>query len=183
MALHLRLGASQHPQLKTEEINEKNDSYHSVRAGRSGPNFNRVASSVRAADSAWRLGETSITGIDESLSIKLKDGKKVSGKFSSANDSELTIIRKGRQQVIARDSIAQVHHLKRKAEKAKYAAIGAGIGAGAGTAIGGAKANSASDDGCVYTIVGVAFGTGFGALGGLLFGQGKRKHVLIYEAP
>ncbi|HEX6188102.1 MAG TPA: hypothetical protein VFZ40_08470 [Pyrinomonadaceae bacterium] len=122
-------------------------------------------------------------GIDESLSIKLKDGKKVSGKFSSANDSELTIIRKGRQQVITKDSIAQVHHLQRKAEKAKYAAIGAAIGAGTGAAIGGAKANSASDDGYVYTIVGVVFGTGFGALGGLLFGQGKRKHVLIYEAP
>lgn len=122
-------------------------------------------------------------GIDESLSIKLKDGKKVSGKFSSANDSELTIIRKGKQQVIAKDTIAQVHHLQRRAEKAKYAAIGAGIGAGAGAAIGGVKANSTSDDGYVYTIVGVVFGTGFGALGGLLFGAAKRKHVLIYEAP
>lgn len=122
-------------------------------------------------------------GIDENLSIKLKDGKKVSGKFSSANDSELTIIRKGKQQVVTKDTIAQVHHLKRKAEKAKYTAIGAGIGAGAGAAIGGAKANSASDDGYVYTIIGVAFGTGFGALGGFLFGQAKRKHVLIYEAP
>jgi hypothetical protein len=121
-------------------------------------------------------------GIDESLSIKLKDGKKLSGRFSSANDSELTIIRKGKQQVIAKDTIAQVHHLQRKAEKAKYAAIGAGIGAAAGTAIGGAKASSASDDGYVYTIVGVIFGTGFGALGGLLFGAAKRKHVLIYEA-
>lgn len=122
-------------------------------------------------------------GTDESLSIRLKDGKKVSGKFSSANDSELTIIRKGKQQVIARDSIAQVHHLKRKAEKGKYAAIGAAIGAGAGAAIGGAKANSTSDDGYVYTIVGVMFGSGFGALGGFLWGAAKRKHVLIYEAP
>ena len=123
-------------------------------------------------------------GADESLSIKLKDGKKVSGKFSSANDSELTIIRKGKQQVITRDSIAQVHHLKRKAEKAKYAAIGAGIGAAAGAGIGGAKAasGSSSDDG-IYTLVGLIFGTGFGALGGFLFGAAKRKHVLIYEAP
>ena len=122
-------------------------------------------------------------GTDESLSIRLKDGKKVSGKFSSANDSELTIIRKGRQQVIAKDAIAQVHHLKRKAEKAKYAAIGAGIGAGTGAIIGGVRANSTSDDGYVYTIVGVIFGTGFGALGGFLWGAAKRKHVLIYEAP
>lgn len=122
-------------------------------------------------------------GVDESLSIKLRDGKKVSGKFSSANASELTIIRKGRQQVIAKDTIAQVYHSQRKAEKAKYTAIGAAIGAGAGAAIGGARANSTSDDGYVYTIVGVIFGTGFGALGGLLFGQAKRKSVLIYEAP
>ena len=121
-------------------------------------------------------------GVDESVSVKLKDGKKISGKFSSANDSELTIIRKGKQQVIAKDTIAQVYHRQRKAEKAKYAAIGAAIGAGAGAAIGGAKAQGASDDGYVYTIVGVIFGTGFGALGGFLFGAGKRKHVLIYEA-
>lgn len=122
-------------------------------------------------------------GLDEELSVKLRDGKKVRGRFSSANDSELTIIRKGRQQVIAKDTIAQVYQLERKAEKAKYAAIGAAIGAGAGAAIGGAKASSTSDDGYVYTIVGVIFGTGFGALGGFLFGAAKRKHVLIYQAP
>ncbi len=120
--------------------------------------------------------------IDESLSIKLKDGHKVSGKFSSANDSELTIIRKGKQQVITKATIAEVYLLQRKAEKAKYAAIGAGIGLGAGAAIGGTKASHTSDDGYVYTIVGVIFGAGFGALGGLLFGAAKRKHVLIYQA-
>lgn len=123
----------------------------------------------------------SLTVADD-LSVKLKDGKKIRGEFSSANDSELTIIRKGKQQVIAKDTIAQVSRLERKAEKAKYAAIGAGIGAGAGAAIGGAKASGASDDGYVYTIVGVIFGTGFGALGGFLFGAAKRKHVLIYES-
>jgi hypothetical protein len=121
--------------------------------------------------------------IDEDLSIKLKDGHKLTGKFSSANDSELTIIRKGKQQVIAKDTIAEVYLLKRKAEKGKYAAIGAGIGAAAGGGIGAAKASQTSDDGGIYTVVGLAFGTGFGALGGLLFGAGKRKHVLIYEAP
>ena len=120
--------------------------------------------------------------IDENLSIKLKDGHKVSGKFASANDSEVTIIRKGRQLVITKDTIAEVYRLERKAEKGKYAAIGAGIGVGAGAGIGGAKASGASDDGYVYTIVGVMFGAGFGALGGLLFGAAKRKHVLIYQA-
>lgn len=121
--------------------------------------------------------------IDEDLSVKLKDGHQIRGKFSSANDSELTIIRKKKQQVIQKDSIAQVYQLQRKAEKAKYAAIGAGIGLGAGAAIGGREASHTSDDGYVYTIVGVIFGTGFGALGGFLFGAAKRKHVLIYQAP
>ena len=143
--------------------------------------FAPVAFAQQPARGDWSIVRS--VGADENLLIRLKDGKKISGKFSSANDSELTIIRKGRQQVIPKDSIAQVHHSKRKAEKAKYAAIGAGIGAGAGAAIGGAKANSTSDDGYVYTIVGVIFGAGFGALGGLLWGSAKQKHVLIYEAP
>jgi len=121
--------------------------------------------------------------IDEDVSIKLKDGHKLSGKFSSANDSELTIIRKGKQQVVTKDTIGEVYVLKRKAEKGKYAAIGAGIGAAAGGGIGAVKASQTSDDGGIYTVVGLAFGTGFGALGGLLFGAGKRKHVLIYQAP
>lgn len=120
--------------------------------------------------------------IDEDRSIKLKDGHKVSGKFSSANESELTIIRKSKQEVIAKSTIAEVYRLERNAEKAKYAAIGAGIGAAAGGGIGAVKASQTSDDGGIYTVVGLAFGTGFGALGGLLFGAGKRKHVLIYEA-
>ena len=121
--------------------------------------------------------------IDEDLSIKLKDGHKVSGDFSSANDSELTIIRKGKQQVIAKDTIAEIYLLERKAEKGKYAAIGAGIGAAAGGGIGAVKASQTLDDGGIYTVVGLAFGTGFGALGGLLFGAAKRKHVLIYQGP
>ena len=121
------------------------------------------------------------TAIDEELSIKFKDGKSVRGVFSSANDSELTIIRKGKQQVIAKDTVAQIYHLQRKAEKGKYAAIGAGIGAGAGLGIGAAKNSPPIDDGEIYPVVGTILGAGIGAVGGLLFGQAKRKHVLIYQ--
>ncbi|MGZ8844968.1 MAG: hypothetical protein ACXW3C_00735 [Pyrinomonadaceae bacterium] len=120
---------------------------------------------------------------DADISIHLKTGKKVRGEFLSATDNELTITRKGKGESFAKDSIAQIERLERKAEKGKYAAIGAAIGTGVGAGIGGAKASSTSDDGYVYTIVGVAFGAGFGALGGFLFGQAKRKHVLIYQAP
>lgn len=119
--------------------------------------------------------------IDEELSIKLKDGKSMRGKFSSANDSELTIIRKGKQQVIAKSTVAQIYKLERKAEKGKYAAIGAGIGAGTGLAIGAAKNSPPVDDGEIYPVMGTILGAGIGAVGGLLFGQAKRKHVLIYQ--
>jgi hypothetical protein len=120
---------------------------------------------------------------DEKISIKLKTGKKVRGEFLSATDNELTITRKGKGESFAKDTIALIERLERKAEKGKYALIGAGIGTAAGAGIGVAKAASASDDGRTYTVVGVAMGAGFGALGGLLFGQAKQKHVLIYQSP
>ena len=120
---------------------------------------------------------------DADISIRLKTGKRVRGEFLSATDNELTITRKKKGESFAKDTIAQVERLERKAEKGKYAAIGAAIGTGVGAGIGGAKASSTSDDGYVYTIAGVAMGAGFGALGGFLFGQAKRKHVLIYQAP
>ena len=120
---------------------------------------------------------------DEDISIRLKTGRQVRGEFLSATDSEVTITRKGKGESFAKDAIAQIERLERKAEKGKYAAIGAGLGTGAGAGIGAMKASSTSDDGGIYTVVGVAMGAGFGALGGLLWGQAKRKHVLIYRAP
>ena len=145
--------------------------------------FLTVMSPAAFAQRSGDWASVQSVAIDEDVSIKLKDGHKLSGKFSSANDSEVTIIRKGKQQIVTKDTIAEIYLLKRKAEKGKYAAIGAGIGAAAGGGIGAVKASQTSDDGGIYTVVGLAFGTGFGALGGLLFGAGKRKHVLIYQAP
>jgi hypothetical protein len=120
---------------------------------------------------------------DADISIHLKTGKKIRGDFLSATDNELTITRKGKGESFVKDTIAQIERLERKAEKGKYALIGTGIGTAVGAGIGAAKASGASDDGGVYIIAGVALGAGFGALGGFIFGQGKRKHVLIYQAP
>ena len=120
---------------------------------------------------------------DSDVSIKLKSGKTVRGEFANANDREISIFRKGKSEAIAKDTIAEIHQLKRKAEKGKYAAIGAGIGAGTGLAIGAAKNSPPVDDGEIYPVAGTILGAGIGAIGGLLFGQGKRKHELIYRAP
>ena len=119
---------------------------------------------------------------DADISIQLKTGKKVRGDFLSATDNELTITRKGKGESFAKDTIAQIERLERKAEKGKYALIGAAIGTG----VGGGSASRRHlrlRMTAMCTIVGVAFGAGFGALGGLLFGQAKQKHVLIYQAP
>src|SRR5262249_38318594 len=76
---------------------------------------------------------------DEEIAIKLKSGKQVRGEFLSATDNELTITRKGKGESFAKDAIAQIDRLERKAEKGKYALIGSGIGAATGGGIGAAK--------------------------------------------
>jgi hypothetical protein len=118
---------------------------------------------------------------DDEIAISLKNGKDVKGKFLDAVTGEVTIIRKGKKESFAKDSIAQIHHLKRKAEKGKFALIGAGIGAGTGLGIGAAKNSPPIDDGGIYPIMGSILGAGIGAVGGFLFGQAKRKRVLIYQ--
>jgi hypothetical protein len=135
---------------------------------------------AQQASSDWSAVQSLPNDVD--LSVKLKSGKSVRGEFASANDHELTIFRKGKSESIVKDTIAEIYLLKRKAEKGKYAAIGAGIGAGSGLAIGAARNSPPVDDGRIYPIAGTILGAGIGAVGGLLFGQAKRKHVLIYRA-
>jgi hypothetical protein len=118
----------------------------------------------------------------DELIIELKDGKSVKGKVTSVTSDELSVTRKNKSETVRRDSISRIYHKKRKAEKGKYAAIGAGIGAGAGLGIGLAKNSPPVDDGEIYPVVGTIMGAGIGALGGFLFGQAKRKRVLIYQA-
>ena len=118
----------------------------------------------------------------DELLVQLKDGTSVKGKVSSVTSDELSLTRKNKTETVRRDSISLIFHLKRKAEKGKYAAIGAGIGAGAGLGIGLAKNSPPVDDGEIYPVVGTILGAGIGAIGGFLFGAGKRKRVLIYQA-
>lgn len=141
---------------------------------------------VAAAQQSALSGEWgSVKAVPEGaeLIIKLKDGQTLRGKLISATDTALSINAKNnRTETIERNDVAEVYQQRRKAEKAKYALIGAGVGAGAGAGIGAAKNSPESDDGEIYTVIGVALGAGIGAVGGLLFGLGRRKRVLIYQA-
>lgn len=72
----------------------------------------------------------------DELVIQLKDGKSVKGRMTSVTSDEISFTRKNQSEAVRRDSVSQIHQLRRKAEKGKQAAIGAGIGAGAGSGIG-----------------------------------------------
>src|SRR5216117_1735318 len=62
---------------------------------------------------------------DEQIIITLKSGKEVKGKFLDAAGGEVTITRKGQRESFARDTVAQIHFMKRKAAKGKWALVGA----------------------------------------------------------
>ena len=117
------------------------------------------------------------------LIIKLKDGQTVRGKVSGVTDTALSItVKNSKTETVDRNDVSEVYQLKRKAEKGKYALIGAGVGAAVGGGIGAAKNSPPIDDGEIYPIIGVSLGAGIGAVAGFLFGMGRRKRVLIYQA-
>ena len=121
-----------------------------------------------------------LTPSDE-IVITLKTEKEVKGKFLDAGAGEVSLERKGKRESVAKDTISQIHLIKGKANKGKWALIGAGIGAGTGFAIGQAKNSPPVDDGEIYPVVGTMIGTGVGAAVGYVFGISRRKRQLIYQ--
>lgn len=116
----------------------------------------------------------------EKLVVKKTDGKQVKGEMIEASDTTLTIDRDGKPLGIPRADVRQVYVRVGKAEKGKWAAIGAGLGAGAGSGIGAVKYSPNSDDSEIYIYMGFLIGSGVGAVSGMLFGQTKRKRILVY---
>src|SRR6185295_2851347 len=107
------------------------------------------------------------------LIVKQKDGKQINGSMIEANDNTFSI---------ARMDVREISVTVSKAEKGKWAAIGAGIGAGAGAGIGFAKYRPNWDDYEIYPVMGLLIGTGVGAVSGFVFGQSRRKRELVYSA-
>lgn len=119
---------------------------------------------------------------NEKLVVKQKNGNELKGAMIEATDTTLNIDRNGKPFTIARADVRQIHVIEGKAQKGKWALIGAGIGAGAGAGIGAVKYSSNVDDSELWIPVGLAFGAGVGAISGLLIGQNNRKRVLVYSA-
>lgn len=117
---------------------------------------------------------------DERLVVQQKNGKEVKGRMIEASDTTLRIDRDGKPLEIPRADVRQVHVIEGKAAKGKWALIGAGIGAGTGAAIGTGKYSPDSDDSEIYITMGLLIGAGAGAAGGFLFGQTRRKRIMVY---
>jgi hypothetical protein len=120
-------------------------------------------------------------GTDEKIVVKKKDGKESKGRMIEASDTTLRIDRDGKPLEIPRADVRNVHVISGKAEKGKWALIGAGIGGAAGTGIGATKYRSDRDDYGIYIYMGALIGVGAGAVGGLLFGQSRRDRKLVYS--
>lgn len=139
-----------------------------------------LAFAQTASSNDWTVVQQLKT--NERLIVRQKDGKEVKGTMIEATDTTLTIDRDGKPLSIARTDVRQVSVIEGKAQKGKWALIGAGIGAGAGAGIGAVKYSPNVDDSELWIPVGIMFGSGIGALGGMLFGQGNRKRVMVYDA-
>ena len=117
---------------------------------------------------------------NEKLFVRQKNGKEVRGRMIEANDAALTIDRDGKPMSIARADVRQVYIAEGKAQKGKWALIGAGVGAGTGAGIGALKYSPERDDSEIWIPVVLIFGAGIGALSGMAFGQTTRKRTLVY---
>jgi len=122
---------------------------------------------------------------DSKLTVKLKTGKTVDGKFTNASDAGLTIVSKNGNVEIKREDVSTIHQVVNKSATAATL-IGMGVGAGAGAALGGI-ASSADDDGFdkidhAATAGLAVVGAGVGALTGYLIGKRGNKRLLIYES-
>lgn len=143
----------------------------------------------KAGSSTQQVGDwSSINSVPtgDRLLVELKNGQTIEGKLASISDSSLSLTVKGKSVDVKREDVARVYHVVKKSAT-KATLIGLGVGAGAGAAIG--LAADANDNGGFEKIDHVAtaaltvVGAGAGAAIGYLIGRGKRKRVLIYQAP
>jgi hypothetical protein len=139
-----------------------------------------LAFSQQASSNDWAVVQQMKT--NAKVLVKQKNGKEIKGSMIEASDTTLTIDRDGKPFSIPRADVRQVYVIEGKAQKGKWALIGAAAGAGVGAAIGRSKYSPDRDDSEIWTPIGLMFGTGAGAVGGLLFGQSTRKRVMVYDA-
>jgi hypothetical protein len=93
------------------------------------------------SQTSWALAQTTSAnswtavqqiGTNEKLVVKRKDGKEFKGRMIEASETTLRIDRDGKPFEIARADVRRVEVSTGKAQKGKWALIGAGAGAATG---------------------------------------------------
>lgn len=147
-------------------------------AGKKGTKEAQATNAAPAAD--WSAVLAIPAG--EKIVLRMKDGQRYEGRFESASDLLVNILRNGRSMSLERERIRRVSQ-KGGMSRTNGALWGAAIGGGSGAIVGGGLYD-ASDGEFVGAVISVTalLGAGIGAGIGALFGKGKRD-VTIYEAP
>jgi len=115
----------------------------------------------------------------ERVAVSTKDGDRLTGRFDSATDNNITFKHDGRSVSLTRESIKRVE-VGRK-NRLLGALVGAGVGTGSGIGAGFGLVAS-SDQFSMNTITQGAFvGAGIGAAIGAATGVGT-KYETVYEA-
>jgi len=141
------------------------------------------------SQTSWVLAQTTSAnswtavqqiGTNEKLVVKRKDGKEFKGRMIEASETTLRIDRDGKPFEIARADVRRVEVSEGKAQKGKWALIGAGAGAATGAGLGSIPYAADRDDSAIYVTGGLLLGAGIGAVSGLLFGQTRRSRKTVY---
>jgi hypothetical protein len=117
----------------------------------------------------------------EKIAVRTKDGDRLTGRFDSANDSNINFTHDGHKVSLTRGSVRNVK-VSRGSNRWKGALVGAGIGVGAGAAAGGYVVARSDHWGGDPLPAGIAIGAGVGAAVGAALGLGA-NYDTIYEAP
>lgn len=129
-----------------------------------------------AADSDWSSVQVIAPGAE--IAVRLKDGDRLTGRFDSATEQNISFTHDGHKVSLTRESVRSVK-LSRGRNRLKGALVGAAAGGGAGTAGGGYLVARGMN---VPALVGSSIvSAGVGAAVGAALGLGT-NYETIYEA-
>jgi hypothetical protein len=121
----------------------------------------------------------------QKLVVELKTGKKVKGKFGSASETAVTLVRGKITEDINRSDIRKVYS-ENGVSATKSTLIGTAIGGGTGAVVGAATGGCDPNAFCIIgpggsaALLGV-LGAGIGAITGFVVGKVRQKKVVLYE--
>lgn len=129
-----------------------------------------------AVSSDWSSVQAITPGAE--IAVRLKDGDRLTGRFDSATDQNISFKHDGHNVSLTRESVRNVK-ISRGKNRLKGALVGAGVGGGLGTAGGGYLVARGAN---VPALVGGSFvGAGVGAAVGAALGLGT-NYETVYEA-